>query len=547
MRVNQPVTQRERLYPDHQNLISTTDLESRITYANDEFCDIAGFSPDELRGQHHNLVRHPDMPKQAFADMWHHIKEGKSWMGPVKNRCKNGDHYWVSAFVTPIKDTNGRIAEFQSVRTAPSEALKQRAEGVYADLRNDKVPLALRLPTFSHTLAINLCLLLSLATMLGLGYSQGINWQLTLAALPLALAAVVIHALSRRLGKLNKMARSRFDNPLMQLLYTNKVDNIAAIELAMLMNQAEFNAVLARTQQTCTQILQAAEEDLRNAESITDNLQQQQAETNQVATAITEMSESIREVSQSSSDASSLLDETTDLFRNGNSSVAETVAAVAGMNSELTTSKTVISELVGHCRDIDGILDVINNIANQTNLLALNAAIEAARAGEAGRGFSVVADEIRSLAIKTQASTSEIQKMITELQTSAGDAEQAMEKGCQLSESCQQKASATGSILQQINSMLQQVASGSGQIAQAVQEQSHVTAEINRNVLSIKTLADDSSTGSQHAVHGITQLVSQLSDLDRLVRQFQKPAPTVQNRHAHAAAVPNAMPVRQAR
>ncbi|MCV5480047.1 methyl-accepting chemotaxis protein, partial [Escherichia coli] len=91
----------------------------------------------------------------------------------------------------------------------------------------------------------------------------------------------------------------------------------------------------------------------------------------------------------------------------------ETVAAVAGMNSELTTSKSVISALVGHCRDIDGILDVINNIANQTNLLALNAAIEAARAGEAGRGFSVVADEIRSLAIKTQSSTNEIQKMIT--------------------------------------------------------------------------------------------------------------------------------------
>ncbi|MGL6166441.1 MAG: methyl-accepting chemotaxis protein, partial [Aeromonas veronii] len=367
---------------------------------------------------------------------------------------------------------------------------------------------------FSHTLAINLCLLLSLLAMFALGYSHDMNWQLALAALPLAIAAITLNALSRRLGKLNKMARSRFDNPLMQLLYTNKVDNIAAIELSMVMNQAEFNAVLARTQQTCSKILQAAEGDLRNAESITDNLQQQQAETNQVATAVTEMSESIREVSQSSTDSSSLLDETAVLFKSGNSSVAETVAAVAGMNSELTTSKSVISALVGHCRDIDGILDVINNIANQTNLLALNAAIEAARAGEAGRGFSVVADEIRSLAIKTQSSTSEIQKMITELQTSAGDAEQAMEKGCQLSESCQQKASATGTILQQINDMLQQVASGSSQIAQAVQEQFHVTAEINRNVLSIKTLADDSSVGSQHAVHGITQLVNQLSDLD---------------------------------
>ncbi|MFQ1941404.1 PAS domain-containing methyl-accepting chemotaxis protein [Aeromonas veronii] len=535
MRINQPVTQRERLYPDHQSLISTTDLESRITYANDEFCEIAGFQLDELVGEHHNLVRHPDMPKQAFADLWNHIREGKSWMGPVKNRCKSGDHYWVSAFVTPIKDASGRVVEYQSVRTAPSEEIKQRAEKVYADLRNNKLPLALKLPTFSHTLTINLCLLLSLLAMFALGYNHDMNWQLALVALPLAIAAITLNALSR----------SRFDNPLMQLLYTNKVDNIAAIELSMVMNQAEFNAVLARTQQTCSKILQAAEGDLRNAESITDNLQQQQAETNQVATAVTEMSESIREVSQSSTDSSSLLDETAVLFKSGNSSVAETVAAVAGMNSELTTSKSVISALVGHCRDIDGILDVINNIANQTNLLALNAAIEAARAGEAGRGFSVVADEIRSLAIKTQSSTSEIQKMITELQTSAGDAEQAMEKGCQLSESCQQKASATGTILQQINNMLQQVASGSGQIAQAVQEQFHVTAEINRNVLSIKTLADDSSVGSQHAVHGITQLVNQLSDLDRLVRQFQKGAPASQSRYE--VTTTRAVPVRQAR
>ncbi|BBQ54669.1 hypothetical protein WP2S18C03_37500 [Aeromonas veronii] len=213
MRVNQPVTQRERLYPDHQSLISTTDLESRITYANDEFCEIAGFQLDELVGQHHNLVRHPDMPKQAFADLWSHIKEGKVWMGPVKNRCKNGDHYWVSAFVTPIKDGNGRVVEYQSVRSAPSEEIKQRAEKIYADLRNDKLPLALKLPTFSHTLAINLCLLLSLVAILSLSFTNPLGWQLALAAIPLAVAAITLNALSRRLGKLNKMARSRFDNP----------------------------------------------------------------------------------------------------------------------------------------------------------------------------------------------------------------------------------------------------------------------------------------------------------------------------------------------
>ncbi|HEH9402068.1 TPA: PAS domain-containing protein [Aeromonas sobria] len=418
MIINQPVTQRERLYPDYQSIISTMDLDSLIPYANDEFYEIAGFQLDELV-EHHNLVRPPDMPKQVFADLWSHIKESNVWMEPVKNRCKNGNYYWVSAFVPPFKDANGLIVEYPSVRSVPGEEIKQRSKKVYVDLRNDKLPQMLKLQTFSYTLAITL------------------------------------------------------------------------------------NAILARTQQTCSRILQTAEGDLRNAESIT------------------EISESIREVSQSSTDSSCLLDETAYLFKSDNSSVTETVAAVAGMNSDLTTSRTVISGLVGHCSDIEGILDVIKSITNQTNLLALNAAIEAARAGEAGRGFSVVADEIRSFAIKTQSSTSEIQKMITELQNSSGEAEQAMEKGCQLADSCQQKASVTVTIRQQINNMLQQVASGSGQIALAVLEQSHVTDEINRNVLSIKTLADDSSVGSLHTVHGITQLVTQLSDLNRLVRQFQ--------------------------
>jgi len=220
------------------------------------------------------------------------------------------------------------------------------------------------------------------------------------------------------------------------------------------------------------------------------------------------------------------LDETADLFKEGNRSVLETMTAVEGMHSELVTSKGVINTLASQCRAIDGILDVINNIANQTNLLALNAAIEAARAGEAGRGFSVVADEIRSLAIKTQSSTGEIQKMISLLQGSAGDAEQAMEKGEQLSASCRLKASATGDVLQQISDRLLQVAAGSSQIAQAVQEQSQVTMDINRNVLSIKSLADDPSLGSQHAMQGVIALVRQLNELERLVRQFQqRPAP----------------------
>ncbi|MFQ2521708.1 PAS domain-containing methyl-accepting chemotaxis protein [Aeromonas caviae] len=522
MRVNQPVTQRERLYPSHQNLISTTDLESLITYANDEFCQIAGFTLEELQGAPHNLVRHPDMPPQAFADMWRHLREGKSWMDPVKNRCKNGDHYWVNAFVTPIQDASGKVVEYQSVRTAPDDAIKQRAERVYDEMRRGKTPRALRLPPCCHTLGIHLCLMALLASLVTLGYQHGPGWPLLIGALPLVVALVICQTLSRRLARLETLARHRFDNPLMQLLYTGRVDRLAAVELAMKMNQAEFNAVLARTQQTCQQIVQAAQTDLNNAESITGNLQQQQAQTNQVATAITEMTASIREVSHSSSASSDSLDNTAVLFREGNRSVLDTVAAVEGVHGELLTSRAVIEALASQCRAIDGILDVINNIANQTNLLALNAAIEAARAGESGRGFSVVADEIRTLAIKTQSSTGEIQQMISLLQASADDAQQAMAQGEQLSASCRLKAAATGDILQQISERLLQVTAGSNQIAQAVQEQSLVTQDIHHSVLDIKRLADDSSQGSRHAVQGIIALVKQLGDLERLVRQFQQ-------------------------
>ena len=137
MRLNLPVTQREYQYPDNETLVSTTDLSSKITYCNPSFINVSGYSVDELIGQPHNLIRHPDMPQEAYRDMWETIQSGHPWSALVKNRRKDGDHYWVVANVTPILE-GGKPVGYMSVRTKPTPEQVQSAEVLYARMRQEK-------------------------------------------------------------------------------------------------------------------------------------------------------------------------------------------------------------------------------------------------------------------------------------------------------------------------------------------------------------------------------------------------------------------------
>ncbi|MDZ4073762.1 MAG: PAS domain-containing protein, partial [Hylemonella sp.] len=136
MRINLPVTQHEFPFPSEQTLVSVTDLKGRITYCNQAFIDISGYSREELLGQAHNIVRHPDMPEEAFRDMWETIEAGSPWSGLVKNRRKNGDHYWVQANATPMRDGE-RITGYLSVRSRPARADVEAAEQLYALMREE--------------------------------------------------------------------------------------------------------------------------------------------------------------------------------------------------------------------------------------------------------------------------------------------------------------------------------------------------------------------------------------------------------------------------
>ncbi|QOL25690.1 PAS domain-containing protein [Thalassotalea sp. LPB0316] len=127
----------EVTFAESEQLISTTDTLGHITYVNSAFCQVSGYSKDELIGQHHNIIRHPDMLKATFKDMWQKLKQGESWRGMVKNQCKNGDYYWADTCVTPLLKS-GKVVGYQSVRMAPSKEMKDRANTLYQQLLSGK-------------------------------------------------------------------------------------------------------------------------------------------------------------------------------------------------------------------------------------------------------------------------------------------------------------------------------------------------------------------------------------------------------------------------
>jgi aerotaxis receptor len=196
MKKNYPVTGKTRNYSQDVRIVSLTDTKGIITHVNQDFTDVAGFSHDELLKQNHNIVRHPDMPPAAFADLWNTLKQNQPWIGIVKNRCKNGDHYWVNAYATPVFE-NGKVAGYQSVRTQPRQEWVNRADKLYKSLQSGKRPLfkwpalSMRSKYFAGLISLTLFMaamafyggaslpLLTIATVVGAALSWGMSWRLT--------------------------------------------------------------------------------------------------------------------------------------------------------------------------------------------------------------------------------------------------------------------------------------------------------------------------------------------------------------------------------
>jgi len=498
MRSNTPVTQRRVHIPRGATLMSTTDPDSRVTYANEAFLAVSGFCREELVGEPHNLVRHPDMPEAAFADMWATLRAGLSWSALVKNRSKSGDHYWVRANATPVRRED-RLVGYLSVRTCPGDDEVAQAEAAYQALRDEDAPgMAFHRGLLVHT-----------------GWRRWRSWPQTwstagrlglaglLAVAPAAVLAVVLlgwaqaqalallAALGLGWGVSNLFLRRQIGGPVRQLR-----DHA----LAVAAGSAAECAIPARCDDL-GMLGRAIQQSGLNLRALLDDVGQQ---THGVHGASAEIAASNDDLRQRTEGALTCLSETSQALgtlggavrRNAEaarqaSELAEAASAVAEQGGDsVGQAVSTMGDIAEQSRRIADIVGVIDGIAFQTNILALNAAVEAARAGDLGRGFAVVAGEVRSLAQRSAGAAREVRDLIQSsvVRIDAG-AQMAREAGATMAELVHQ--------VRQVRVLVGDISQASGEQVQGIDVVSDAAGRLERMVVQNAAMVQQSAAATR--------------------------------------------------
>lgn len=339
-------------------------------------------------------------------------------------------------------------------------------------------------------------------------------------AASLLLAWLYTRSLTVPINESLVIARRIAANDLSQDFNATGSDEAAQLVKAIAAMQSNLRDALALIGDSSTQLAATSEEMHAVTEGASRTIQRQNHEIEMAATAVTEMSAAVEEVAGNAASTSELTSQSSSAAIAGRNQVNETVAAINLMVSNVQSTSGEVQALATMATDISKVLDVIRGIAEQTNLLALNAAIEAARAGEAGRGFAVVADEVRALAHRTQKSTQEIEHMVDSIQAGTGNAVTSMSQTSLQARQTLEMANSAGKALGEITDSLSQINERNLMIATAAEEQAQVAREVDRNLVSIRDLSSEASEGSSQTAIATAELTKLAADLNHLTKQF---------------------------
>ena len=561
MRSNLPVTHVEYVLKDSAFIFSKTDLRGNITYANQDFIDISGFSEAELIGQPHNIVRHPDMPVEAFADFWSTIGGGRAWTGLVKNRCKSGDHYWVEANAAPIIE-NRKVVGYASIRTKPSREQVQAAESAYHAIKAGDTSLEIRHGRVIKRTFVNRVRLLknlSLKTILaiaagsvgalfvGIGTlawlattgdrTYYLDWLMASSAIGVPMAVVfgvlsyrsVVKPLENATDTIERMCAG----DLTGRIVAGGIAELADLMHALRVLQINIKQRLGQIKESTDLVNTNAQDIASGNADLSGRTESQASSLEETASSMEELTSAVKQNTEHAQHASSLVSSTTDIAVQGGKLVGQVITAMGSIKES--------------SRKIVDIISVIDGIAFQTNILALNAAVEAARAGEQGRGFAVVAAEVRNLAQRSAGAAKEIKTLIT------SSVEQ-VETGRKL-------VDAAGESMDDIVTSVRLVADVIGGTAAASHEQSSGIEQVNQAIGQMDEITQQNAALVEQAAAAAQGLQDQAAKLTELVGYFKlargeqarhKPASRENLRPLHAgssARAPAAArpPARQAR